>query len=274
MGCPDHDQIFKVRRLHNNFSGPLQFVFLLHPHPREIKRGKRQAGLWGWRWQRQRILSPPARAAEVTAIVRKYQQTCQESLHWWSHAAPLATPSRDTSRSASSPSGRSFPAICRALPAVVAGHAEYMSALWARCWGRHRGGGRGRGSQRRVGVFSIKSGKGLLRRGLAASGRMKRCPRSCHLVVGGPPIQCLLLLGRIGITCLLHPCPHICADIQDENRNSRFAVEGAAVLGFAPLSARPGRWCQTRRLLARIFRLEPFQNCPSSNGVGNSLARC
>ena len=69
------------------------------------------------------ILSLQAQVAQVAAVVRKYQQTCPESLYCWLPA----TPSCDTSRSVSSPLSWTFLTICCIPSAVVAGHTEYMS---------------------------------------------------------------------------------------------------------------------------------------------------
>ena len=81
-----------------------------------------------------------------------------------------------------------------------------------------------------------------------------------------------MLPGRSRLTCLLYPCPLACTGVQDVSRNSTSTVEGAAVLRLAPLPVLPGRHCQVS--LTRIFHPEPFQYCPSSSGVGHSLARC
>jgi len=88
---------------------------------------------------------------------------------------------------------------------------------------------------------------------------------------GRASITYLLLPGRIGLTCLLHPRPLVRAGVQDASRNSPSAVEGAAVPGLAPLPVLqllPGRHCQI------IGACISSRAVPSSNSVGHSLARC
>jgi len=94
-----------------------------------------------------RFLSPPAWAAEVAALVRKYQQTCPKRLSCWL----AATPSSDTSQSASLPSAWAFLIICHAPLAVIVGHTEYMTVSVGSVLGLAQGKG-GEGANGGVGM--------------------------------------------------------------------------------------------------------------------------
>ena len=74
MGCPDHDQIQSSAAPPNLPRPPLARVLALSQGSQEQKVTSRAAEVV--EVATVRFLSPPARAAEVAAIVRKYQQTC------------------------------------------------------------------------------------------------------------------------------------------------------------------------------------------------------